>query len=195
MSTAEQSSTHHRSSLWAMGQGGHTPEGSRFSATLPSAIRLALLIPFSGNYSPTHLATRPLQDHMSSSLLPQWAGANKGGCSLQAVTIGDQSLPQKFRTGIQKSFPGSLWVAEPALYKPGSSQWCLFSVSELDPQQMLRDRVRWGGNYAARSRDEGTPSWHWTLWFQAFLRQGCIPASLGSTGHVLMLVINLFFFA
>lgn len=154
MSTAEQSSTHRRSSLWAMGQGGHTPEGSRFSATLPSAIRLALLIPFSGNYSPTRLATRPFQDHMSSSLLPQWAGANKGGCSLQAVTIGDQSLPQKFRTGIQKSFPGSLRVAEPALYKPGSSQWCLFSVSELDPQQMLRDsqvgrelcskKQRWG---------------------------------------------------
>ena len=122
-----------------VGQGGHTPAGSRFSATLSSAISLALLIPFSGNYSPTRLATRPFQGHVSLSTLPQGAGANEGGCSPQAVTISGQSLPQKFRIGIQKSFPRSLQGAEPASYKPGSSRLCLFSVCELDPQQMLRD--------------------------------------------------------
>lgn len=72
-----------------MGQGGHTPEGSHFSATLSSAISLALLIPFSGNYSPIHLATMPFQGHLSLSPLAQGAGANKGrgvlssGCDYQ----------------------------------------------------------------------------------------------------------------
>ena len=158
-----------------MGQGGHTPEGSRFSATLSSAISLALLIPFSGNYSPTHLATRPFQGHVSLSPLPQGAGANEGGCFAHAVTMSDQSLPQKFRIGIQKSFPGSLRVAEPASYKPGSSRFVYFLFGSWIHSRCW-EIVVWEENDAARSRDEGTPSWHWTLWFQSFLRQGCIPA-------------------
>lgn len=122
----------------AMGQGGHTQRAVSFPPKLSSAVSLALLFPFSGNYSPTHLAARPLQGHMSLSLLPQWAGANKGEYSLQAVTISSQSLPQKFRIGTQKYFSVSFQVAGCASYKPGSPKLSLFSVTELDRSLLAR---------------------------------------------------------
>ena len=130
------------SSFWGHGGGWPYSEGSLFPPKLSSAVSIALLIPFSGNYSPTHLATRPLQGHMSLSPLPQWAGANKGEYSLQAVTISSQSLPQKFRIGTQKYVSVSFQVAGRASYKPGSPQLSLFSVTELDPQEKLRERER-----------------------------------------------------
>lgn len=197
------------SSLWGHGAGWPYPEGSLFPPKLSSAVSLALLFPFSGNYSPTHLAARPLQGHMSLSLLPQWAGANKGEYSLQAVTISSQSLPQKFRIGTQKYFSVSFQVAGCASYKPGSPKLSLFSVTELDQQEKLREREEergWGrGKEREREGERENIRQQETEMREHPDDTGISGSSLfwgkdaflplGSAGHVLMLVINLFFFA